>query len=49
VVVSSAAARAAARLRLVFGDGAIDAEVREGVERAKRATYSAPGEQPKLL
>jgi exodeoxyribonuclease VII large subunit len=50
VLVSAAAARKAALLRLMFGDGAVDAEVSEGVERAKRAPYSKKsGDQPKLL
>ena len=50
VLVSSGAARAAGRLRLVFGDGKVDAQVTEGVERAKRGTYAPGGsEQPKLL
>jgi exodeoxyribonuclease VII large subunit len=47
VLVSAAAARAARRLRLVFGDGKVDADV-GGVERPKRGPY-ASGEQPKLL
>jgi exodeoxyribonuclease VII large subunit len=49
VLVASAAARAAGRLALVFADGKVDVEVREGVERARRASYSTGGEQPKLL
>ena len=48
-LVSSAAARAAGRLRLVFGDGRLEASV-DGVERPRRPAYS-PGkpDQPKLL
>jgi exodeoxyribonuclease VII large subunit len=49
-LVSAEAARAAGRLRLVFGDGRVDAAVGEGVERPRRGPYSAPKpEQPKLL
>jgi len=48
VLVSSTAARAAGKLRLVFGDGRVDAQVTGGVERTRRDTYSK-GEQPKLL
>jgi exodeoxyribonuclease VII large subunit len=49
-LVSAAAARAAGRLRLVFGDGAVDAAVGEGVERPRRAAYRPPqGDQPKLF
>jgi exodeoxyribonuclease VII large subunit len=48
VLVSAEAARAAGRLRLVFGDGRIDAAVGDGVERQRRGTYVKP-EQPKLL
>ena len=48
-LVSSAAARAAGRLRLVFADGGVDASV-DGVERPRRAAYAAPKpDQPKLL
>ena len=48
-LVSSAAVKAAARLRLVFGDGKVDATV-DGVERSRRASYVASKpEQPKLL
>ncbi len=46
-LMSAAAARAAGRLRLVFGDGTVDA-LAGGLERTRRATYR-PGEQPKLL
>jgi exodeoxyribonuclease VII large subunit len=57
VLVAADAARAADRLRLVFGDGKVDARVESkgdrgsaGVERAKRPPYSAPKtDQPKLL
>jgi exodeoxyribonuclease VII large subunit len=57
VLVAAAAARAAGRLRLVFGDGKVDAKVdaqlgpgSEGVERTRRPPYSAPkADQPKLL
>lgn len=49
VLAAAAAARAAAHLTLIFGDGRVEAEVRKGVERSRGATYSAPGEQPKLL
>jgi exodeoxyribonuclease VII large subunit len=49
-LISAAAARAAGKLRLVFGDGAIDASVGGGLERPRRGAYgTAPGEQPKLL
>ena len=47
-LVSAAAARAAGRLRLVFGDGKVDASVGDGLERTRRAPYSKP-EQPKLF
>jgi exodeoxyribonuclease VII large subunit len=47
-LISAGAARAAGRLRLVFGDGAVDASVGDGVERQRRGTYVKP-EQPKLL
>ena len=47
-LISAEAARAAGRLRLVFGDGKVDASVGDGVERARRGTYVKP-EQPKLL
>jgi exodeoxyribonuclease VII large subunit len=51
-LISAAAARAAGRLRLIFGDG--DLEARAGgaapVERVRRTSYVKPsGEQPKLL
>ena len=50
VLVSAAAARQAARLRLIFGDGKVDALVRDGLERGRRDTYSRPqGDQPKLI
>ncbi len=47
-LISAEAARAAGRLRLVFGDGKVDAAVGDGVERPRRGTYVKP-EQPKLL
>jgi exodeoxyribonuclease VII large subunit len=47
-LISAEAARAAVRLRLVFGDGRVDAAV-AGVERARRGPYAAKAEQPKLL
>lgn len=49
-LVSAAAARAAARLRLVFADGSLDVATTEGVERPRRGTYPTPrSDQPKLL
>jgi exodeoxyribonuclease VII large subunit len=49
-LISASAARAAGRLRLVFGDGRVEASVGEGVERAPRRSYSTPKpEQPKLF
>ncbi|HEY0446296.1 MAG TPA: exodeoxyribonuclease VII large subunit [Allosphingosinicella sp.] len=49
-LVSAAAAKAAGRLRLVFGDGKVDASVADGLERARRGPYvTGKGEQPKLL
>ena len=49
-LISAAAAREAVRLRLVFGDGPVDASVGDGVERGRRGSYGrAPAEQPKLL
>ncbi len=49
-LTSAAAARAAGRLRLVFGDGAVAAAVAESRSRASRGTFAAPAsEQPKLL
>jgi exodeoxyribonuclease VII large subunit len=49
-LVTSASARAASRLRLVFGDGRVDASVDGGLERPRRGTYApARTEQPKLL
>ena len=48
-LVSAAAARAAGRLRLVFGDGSLEVAA-EGLERPRRGAYPAPkGDQPKLL
>jgi exodeoxyribonuclease VII large subunit len=49
VLASATAARAAGRLRLIFGDGKVDAQVAEGLERPGRGTYSKGGEQPRLL
>jgi exodeoxyribonuclease VII large subunit len=50
-LVTSAAARAAGRLRLVFGDGKVDAQVADApVERPKRTSYpSQEDKQPKLF
>jgi exodeoxyribonuclease VII large subunit len=49
-LISAGAARAAGRLRLVFGDGRVEASVGEGVERSPRRSYSTPKpEQPKLF
>jgi exodeoxyribonuclease VII large subunit len=49
-LVSAETARAAGRLRLVFGDGKVDATVGEGLERARRSSYVAPKpDQPKLF
>jgi exodeoxyribonuclease VII large subunit len=53
-LVSAAAARAAGRLRLIFGDGEVEADVAAGpagpVERPRRSSYGKPAsEQPKLL
>ena len=49
-LISAAAAKAAGRLRLVFGDGKLDASVQEGLERPRRASYATfKPEQPKLL
>ncbi len=47
-LISANAARAAGRLRLVFGDGKVDAAVGNGLERQRRETYVKP-EQPKLF
>ena len=47
-LISAEAARAAVKLRLVFGDGKVDATV-GGVERARRGSYATKPEQPKLL
>ena len=51
VLVSSAAARAAERLRLIFADGSVHAAVGgTPVERPRRPAYVKPAsEQPKLL
>ncbi|HEX8257457.1 MAG TPA: exodeoxyribonuclease VII large subunit [Allosphingosinicella sp.] len=49
-LISAARARAAGRLRLVFGDGKLDVAVGERVERPRAAPYAPPkSEQPKLL
>jgi exodeoxyribonuclease VII large subunit len=51
-LISAAAARAAGRLRLIFGDGDVEAAVGGSapVERPRRPPYGKPtGEQPKLL
>jgi exodeoxyribonuclease VII large subunit len=51
-LISAAAARQAERLRLIFGDGDVEAQVAgpAPVERARKASYVKPtGEQPKLL
>jgi exodeoxyribonuclease VII large subunit len=50
-LITAAAAREAARLRLVFGDGDVEAVVGgAAVERPKRPSYGRPAsEQPKLL
>ena len=55
-LISAAAARAAGRLKLIFGDGDVAAEVGGSgtagvpVERPRRPSYVKPtGEQPKLL
>ncbi len=49
-LISAAAARAAGGLRLVFGDGKVDATVGEGVERPRRCAYLGyKGDLPKIL
>jgi exodeoxyribonuclease VII large subunit len=49
-LMSAAAAREAGRLRLVFGDGRVDAIAGEGLERPRRGTYRQPkADQPKLF
>jgi exodeoxyribonuclease VII large subunit len=51
-LISAAAARTAQRLRLIFADGDVEAQVGAPgpVERPRRAAYVKPtGEQPKLL
>ncbi|HEX6376894.1 MAG TPA: exodeoxyribonuclease VII large subunit, partial [Allosphingosinicella sp.] len=49
-LISAAAARAAGRLRLIFGDGGVEAEVAGArVEKARHGAFKPPGEQPKLL
>jgi exodeoxyribonuclease VII large subunit len=48
-LVAAKAARVAHRLNLVFGDGTVGATVDDGVERPRRASYLAKGDQPKLF
>jgi hypothetical protein len=48
-LISAEAARKAARLKLVFADGAVEASVGEGLERPRRPANAAKPEQPKLL
>jgi exodeoxyribonuclease VII large subunit len=49
-LVSSAGARNAGRLQLVFGDGRVAAVVENGVERPRRGTYAPRrGDQPNLF
>ncbi len=49
-LASAAAAREAARLRLVFADGHVDASAGDRVERPRRSLYrGGKAEQPKLL
>jgi exodeoxyribonuclease VII large subunit len=49
-LVSAAAAKAAGRLRLIFGDGQVDATTAEGLERPRRGPYRRPpADQPKLF
>jgi exodeoxyribonuclease VII large subunit len=49
-LISAAAARTAGKLRLVFGDGQVDAAVGDGLERPRRPAYMPPKvEQPKLF
>jgi exodeoxyribonuclease VII large subunit len=49
-LISADAARAAGKLRLVFGDGKVDAAVGDGLERSRRPAYMPPkSEQPKLF
>jgi exodeoxyribonuclease VII large subunit len=49
-LVSAAAAKAAGRLKLIFGDGQVDATTAEGLERPRRGTYRRPpADQPKLF
>jgi exodeoxyribonuclease VII large subunit len=47
-LVSAETARKAKRLKLVFGDGSVDAATGEGLERPRRASYPK-AEQPKLF
>jgi exodeoxyribonuclease VII large subunit len=49
-LISAATARRAGNIRLIFGDGEVDASVGRGLERSRRGPYAAAkGEQPKLL
>jgi exodeoxyribonuclease VII large subunit len=51
-LISAAAARAAGRLKLIFGDGDVEAQVGDAgpLERPRRPSYGKPtNEQPKLL
>jgi exodeoxyribonuclease VII large subunit len=49
-LISAASARAAGRLRLVFGDGKVEVSTGDGVEPLRRRPYStSKTEQPKLL
>jgi exodeoxyribonuclease VII large subunit len=48
-LISAAAAREAGRLRLVFGDGKVEASVRDALERPRRPSYARTSEHPKLL
>ena len=50
VMTSAAAAREARALTLRFGDGSVDAEIGEAVERPRARAYpKGKGDQPKLL
>ena len=48
-LTSAASAREAGRLRLVFGDGKVDASVGDALERPRRPAYAAKPDHPKLL
>jgi exodeoxyribonuclease VII large subunit len=49
-LVTAGAAKAAGRLRLVFGDGRVDVSVGEGLERQRRGSYvELKADQPKLF